>query len=325
MNKYTFPLLFLLVVPACINNTVKTNETKVLMDTFVEIKTEGRSKVDLAPVWNEADRLIKLFNYYDKDSEVARINLNAGLKPVEISTETIEVFTKAIKYSELSGGLFDITINPLITLWSKAAKEKVLPSNTRINETLSYVNYKDIKITKNSIMLQKKGMSVNLGGIAKGYIVDKMIEKLKQLGAEKGMVNAGGDLSAFGDKNWKVAVQHPRNLKEVFASLYTNNRSIVTSGDYERYFELDGKRYHHILDPKTGYPGDKAVSVTIISDKATDSVVIAKVLFLMGKEQGMEFMNSMSPTDYIFVDKEGNVLSSDKIKNFLPKKINLKV
>lgn len=195
-------------------------------------------------------------------------------KYVKISDDTFEVIQKAIHFSNISDGVFDISIGPVVDLWAIGTDKARVPGKDEIKEKLELVNYKDISLNKKekSVKLNKKGMEIDLGGIAKGYAADKIVEYLKSQNIEKAIINLGGNVFVLGEKSkdtqFKVGIQDPNSEDGTsIANIGVTNQSVVTSGIYERYLEQDGVMYHHMLDPSTGYPFENNLSsVTIISD-----------------------------------------------------------
>ncbi|MBN1621668.1 MAG: FAD:protein FMN transferase [Endomicrobiales bacterium] len=313
--------LVFILTSCLINNHKITKETKVLMDTFVEIKAENPNQISLDPVWKEAERLIKIFDNHSKEGEISLINKNSGVKPAIVSKEVSGLLEKAIHFSEESDGIFDPTVVPLVNLWKKSAKTKTLPTLKELNYAKKNINYKKIRIKGTGVYLPVKGMSLGLGAIAKGFIVDKMVNSIKELGIENGIVNAGGDIRAFGKREWKIGIQHPRNPAKVLFVLKIKNQSIATSGDYERFFLLNGKRYNHIIDPRTGYPADKSISATVITSKAADADALATIAFILGPKDGIAFISKIDETECVIIDPAGKVFATSglldeiKIKN----------
>ncbi|MGN0721280.1 MAG: FAD:protein FMN transferase [Anaerovoracaceae bacterium] len=270
-------------------------------------------------------------------SDIARIN-NAEGKAVTVSDETIEVLKKGLEFGRLSGGAFDITIGKATDLWDfhdnaeTGHEGGIVPSEEALKEAISHVNYENIKIEGNRASLTDPKTEINLGGIAKGYIADKAAEYLEERGVVSAIVDLGGNIVAIGGKtsqivasgdtqeaDFKIGIKDPLSTSGSLLELIPcKNKTVVTSGTYERYFEKDGVKYHHILDVNTGYPVDTDVlSVTIIADrgKSADCDGLSTTCLALGMEKGMELVKSLEGFEAVFVDKDGNVeISSDNIK-----------
>lgn len=270
-------------------------------------------------------------------SDIARIN-NAEGKAVTVSDETIEVLKKGMEFGRLSGGAFDITIGKATDLWDfhdnaeTGHEGGVVPAEKDLRDAISHVNYENIKIEGNKVSLTDPETEINLGGIAKGYIADKAAEYLEERGVVSAIVDLGGNIVAIGGKtsqiaasgdtqetDFKIGIKDPLSSSGGLLELIPcKNKTVVTSGTYERYFEKDGVKYHHILDVNTGYPVDTDVlSVTIIADrgKSADCDGLSTTCLALGMEKGMELVKSLEGFEAVFVDTNGRVeVSSDSIK-----------
>lgn len=274
-------------------------------------------------------------------SDIARIN-NAGGNAVTVSDETVEVLKKGMEFGGLSDGAFDITIGKATDLWDfhdnleSGHEGGTVPSEKDLKEAISHVNYKNIKIEGNRVSLIDPETEINLGGIAKGYIADKAAEYLKERGVVSAIVDLGGNIVALGGKapqlvevsadataaeqdEFKVGIKDPTAEDGSLLGIVTcKNKTVVTSGTYERYFEKDGVKYHHILDVNTGYPVDTDVlSVTIIADRgySADCDGLSTTCLALGMDKGMKLVKSLEGFEAVFVDTDGNVeVTSDSIK-----------
>ncbi|MBF0327540.1 MAG: FAD:protein FMN transferase [Nitrospirae bacterium] len=322
-------LLFLLLcgmfLCACTKNHEKTyKESRESLHTVVAITvvsdSSDKAKSAIDKAYHELDRLAKLLNFYSEHSEVSEINKNAGNKPVKVSVETFEIIEKALYASENTEGAFDITVGPVVKLWD--FKNKVIPDADQIKEKSKIIGYKNILIDKkdSTVFLEKKGMQIDLGGIIKGYAADKAVEVLKSNGIKAGIVAAAGDIRTFGKRHdegsWNVGIKNPRqkgSVDEIVAVVKLSGQAISTSGDYERFFEKNGIRYHHILDPKTGNPAYGCQSVTIVAKEAAITDAFATGIFVLGPKKGMGVLNKLG-IDGIIIDKEGKVYITDGLK-----------
>lgn len=297
---------------------------KMLMGTVVEITlTEGDVKrFDIAAekAFDETRRLEALFSNYMPGSDVSRISSSAGDGPVTVSPEVITVLKSAVKAAALSDGAFDPTVGALGKVWGYSAERRRVPTKEEAGRVLPLVDYRGIIIDDSSMKagLGKKGMVLNLGGIAKGYIVGRAVEALRGEGVERGIIHAGGDMVVFqkkggGQRAFKIGIRHPRE-EGLLGEAYLDNGAVSTSGDYERYFVKDGMRYHHILDPSTGFPADRCRSVTIIAEDPTMADALSTAVFVLGPEKGMALIEGLDGVEGVIVDPGGKVTTSKGFK-----------
>jgi len=277
-----------------IKDTIFADESQILMDTVVEIKIYGNNKEYLNKLLSDCFRYMKnlenkLSNYIP-DSEISKINKNAGIKPVKVDKTVIEFLKKSINLCKNTRNYLDITIGRLINLWGFPQGNPHLPDEKEIKNALKYKGIEKIIINdKNStVFIKEKGILIDVGAVAKGFIVDKAIEYLKEKGIKKGVINAGGDLRFIGlkekGKYWIVGIKNPfnDNPDDYIKKVKIGNWAIATSGDYERYFIKNGKRYCHILNPFTGYPPRFYRSVTVEAETAFLADGLATAIFVMG-------------------------------------------
>jgi thiamine biosynthesis lipoprotein len=268
----------------------------------------------------ELERIDKLMTNWTPDSDVSKINAAAGDgKGVAVSAETFTVIQRSIEISKKSKGLFDITVGAFKGLWKfDQDMDGSLPTADEVSERLKLVGYKDIVLDKKkkTVRLKRKDMAITLGGIAKGYAVDRAVEILRKAGFSSFIVQVGGDLYVAGKKGtkpWVVGIRDPRSAKrdDMFATAAVEDHSFSTSGDYERGFVKDGKRYHHILDPRTGYPADKSRSVTVMAKDCFTADAWSKVLFIEGADQAMkDIVEKLPDFEAVFVDDKNAVHTS---------------
>ncbi|MCX5717649.1 MAG: FAD:protein FMN transferase [Nitrospirae bacterium] len=297
------------------------------MDTLITISAvsgsgdKAEKAIDRA--FSEIEKLDSLLNFFSDNSELSEINRNAGLKAVAVSPETFEVIEKAIYASGKTSGAFDITIGSVTTLWD--FHKRVKPEDKQIKERLPLVNYKNVILNKksSSVYLKKRGMLIDLGGIAKGYAADKAVEALKREGIKSGLVAVSGEIKAFGlkpdSKPWKIGIRNPRAKNkedEIMATIEMTGMAISTSGDYERYFIIEGKRYHHILNPKTGYPSDGCRSVSIIAKDGSVTDSFSTGIFVLGAEKGIKLLEEMG-IDGIIIGKNGKIHTTPNLREKL--------
>lgn len=253
----------------------------------------------------------KYENYFSTtiaDSDISKIN-SANGSPVRVHEETADIIKKSIEYSRLTDGCFDISVGALSSLWQDAIKEKKVPDDSVIKEAVKTIDYTKIKIDHNMVSTAP-GQKLDLGGIAKGYIADKMKLYLEKNHVKSALINLGGNVLTLGKKpdgsKYLIGIKKPFTENgEIIDTLSVSNRSVVTSGTYERYFKYDGRIYHHILDLKTGYPVQNDLdSVTIISDKSTDGDALSTSLFLLGEKKARKLIKNLDNVDAIFVHKD---------------------
>ncbi len=294
----------------------KLSVTKYLMGTTVE--TTARStdinlcKRALLASYEEMQRVENLLSCEKESSEISAINRDSGLHPVKVSYETLEMLKRSKAYCKKYHGLFDVTIGPLSDLWGFSEdKEIVLPKDKTIKKLKKLVNYKDMVINENdtTVFLKKKGMSIDLGGIAKGYAIDRGSAVLKNMGITNFILNAGGDIYVSGTKDketlWKLGIKHPRNTNDLIAEFDLKDYAVATSGDYERFKIINGVRYHHILDPRTGYSGTLSESSTILAPTAEEADATATYVFLLGWKKTLSDKNLNYPL--LIVSSNGSV------------------
>lgn len=253
-----------------------------------------------------------MFSRTAEDSEISRIN-NAGGAPVEVSEETITLIEKGIYYSEMSNGAFDITIGSISSLWDFKAESPSIPDAAAIADAVSHVNYKNIMIQDNTVRLLDPYAKLDVGAVAKGYIADRLREYLEEEGIDHAMIDLGGNIIAMGSKldgsDYNIGIQKPFDENGTpITSVKLSDKSIVTSGVYQRYFEQDGKIYHHILDPATGYPCENNLySVTIITDSSLTADALSTTCFLLGYEKGMNLINQLNNVDAVFITNDNQI------------------
>lgn len=292
------------------------------MDTVVTITAVGEKKEVEGPidaVFLEIERLEALMSSFKEGSDVDRINKSSGIKSVKVEGDVLNVIQKAKKVSQITDGAFDITIGPLTNLWGLGIKEDYIPSQEEIQKAVSLVDFKKIIIkSKTEIYLERKGMAIDLGGIAKGYVADRGVEVLKEKGIKAGIVAVAGDIRVFGKrpdgKPWHIGIRDPREEGKILATVDLEDSSISTSGDYERFFIKDGVRYHHIIDPKSGYPAQGCQSVTIISEKGVAVDALATGVFVLGPEKGMRLIEEIEGVEGIIVNPHGEIAISSGLK-----------
>lgn len=290
------------------------SKSSFLLDTIVTVQIYD--KQDQKILEGSFDIIKKYESIFSRTDEKAELyQLNHGTLPkngeaYQISDELTNILTRGLYYGELSNGMFDISIAPVSSLWNFKKTEPVRPTDEAIQEALPLVNYKDITLGKNKISFAKEGMGIELGAIAKGYIADRVKDYLVENGVKSAMINLGGNVLCVGNKPegtpFNVGIQMPyADRNETIAVMQISDQSVVSSGIYERFFEMDGKNYHHILDPSTGYPVENnLISVTIISPLSVDGDGLSTTTFALGLEKGMKLIDSLPDTYAVFITND---------------------
>lgn len=320
LKKIIFLFSFVIIFSGCVKYQ-RIEQTKDLMGTFVRItvydrdRTNASKTIELA--FKEIEKVDRLMNTYKEDSEISRLNRNGYLD--SISTDLAYVISKAQYYSEISDGAFDITVKPVLELYRNSFETKNSPPNQdELTKTLKLVDYRNVVLSDRSVELKTKGCMITLGGIAKGYTIDRAIEVLKKNGINHGLVNAGGDIRTLGTKpdgsRWQVALQNPRDSNDFIAKLQLNDKAVATSGDYERYFDKD-KLVHHIINPKTGKSATELISVTVVTDKAIDADTLSTTVFVLGKERGMELIEKLEGVEALIITSDRKIFKSKGFEN----------
>jgi thiamine biosynthesis lipoprotein len=331
MKIKIFFLLLVLSVTAVLSCSKESpgvyRKTKPLMDTLVTVTvvadSDRKADSSIEKAFSVIERFGDKIDFFKETSELSAVNRNAGISPVKVSPETLDIIGKAVYVAEKSGGAFDPTIGPEIGLWDFA--KKIKPSDDAIRKILPLVGYRKVAIDreKSTVFLKEKGMKMDLGAIAKGYAADLAVDELRRDGITAGIVANAGDIRTFGlkpdGKPWNVGIRNPRQKgesDELFAKAQLSDKAISTSGDYERYFIADGKRYHHILDPRTGYPAGLSRSVTVITDKGAFTDSFSTAVFVLGPEKGMRLLQETG-MEGIIVDASGGVHATEGIRRIV--------
>ena len=253
----------------------------------------------------------RLFSNYRDDSVLAEVNSNAGVTPVSVPGEFLRLVRASIKYSELTEGAFDITVGSLFELWRAETKAGRLPARSRIRDALGCTGFRKIKIdeVKSQVFLDGNCVRLDFGAIGKGYAVDEMVKIAKKSGITRGLVNFGGNIYAMdppaGKKFWDVGVRKPGSGSEIISRLDLVNKGVATSGDYERYFEHEGKRYSHIINPTTGWPAEDVTSVVAVSKNATEADVFSTAVSVLGPRGAKVFARKDKSLGFLIVGKNG--------------------
>lgn len=253
----------------------------------------------------------RLFSNYRDDSVLAEVNRNAGVGPVSVPEEFLRLVRTSIRYSELSEGAFDITVGSLFELWRAETKAGRLPARSRIRDALECTGFQKIRIdeVKSQVFLKGDCVKLDFGAIGKGYAVDEMVRIAKKSGITRGLVNFGGNIYAMetpaGKKFWNVGVRKPGSESEIISNIDLVNKGIATSGDYERYFKHEGKRYSHIIDPRTGWPAEGVTSVVAVSKTATEADVLSTAVSVLGSLGAQTLIQRDKSLGFMVIEKNG--------------------
>ena len=306
-----------LLLCGCTANQEPISKTAIYFDTVISIKLYDSQDTDiLEQCFAYCDEFEQLISRTIETSEISQINHSKG-NPVTVSDTTIELLKKGIQYSELTHGAFDITIAPLSELWDFKNNPGEVPAEEYIQDCLSHVSYENILIEGNTVTLLDSDMAIDLGGIAKGYMADQLKDYLLSEGVESALIDLGGNILAVGNKpdnsNFTIGIKKPFKDSEMISTESINDISVVTSGCYERYFEVDDVIYHHILNTETGYPCDNGLyGVTIFSNKSVDGDALSTSCFALGLEEGTKLIESLEGIDALFVTNEYEIIDTRK-------------
>jgi thiamine biosynthesis lipoprotein len=277
-------------------------------DITVVAQDSITANVDIYTAISEITRIEKLISSWDENSQTSKINRNAGIEPVKVDPELFNLIARAIEISKLTDGAFDISYASIDKIWKFDGSMTEIPSEEEIEASVAKIGYRNILLDKqnSTVFLKLKGMKIGFGAIGKGYAADKAKDLLISKGVQSGIINASGDMNTWGKQpngsDWKIAITNPMDKNKVFALLPITNGAVVTSGNYEKYVNFNGKRYSHIIDPRTGYPSIGIISVTVFAPKAELADALATSIFVMGKEAGLDRINQMPKIECIIID-----------------------
>ena len=287
--------------------------TRIFVELWAEDKDKQRGEQAIDAVMDEMRHIDETMSVYKPTSEVSKVNALAATQPVKISPELFKLLTTALEYSRITEGAFDITYASVGYMYD--FRERKRPTEQQIQSALPAVNYQHVLLdaATSTVRFSQPGVRIDLGGIAKGYSVDCGIEILRERGFTHALVNAGGDSRVLGDrfgKPWIIGIRHPDHPDQVITRVPLTDSAFSTSGDYERYFDEDGVRYHHIIDPHTGHSASKVRSATIIAPTATRTDGLSKTAFVLGPDEAMKIYNRLDDVDAILVTPDGRILYS---------------
>lgn len=319
-------ILFTLIFSGCSKNQEIITKTALKMDTVFQLEAYGpKANEAIDAAFLRLDEIEQMASMTIDSSDISKINQEAGKEYVQVHPEIIKMLETAVKYSKLSDGVFDITVGPLVNLWGIGTDNERVPADDEIKSKLPLVGYKNISINEenNSVKLLTEGTAIDLGGIAKGFAADEVLKIYREYDIKGGIISLGGSsIYTVGQKPdgtpWNVGIKHPRkdNDQDYVGVISLSEQALSTSGDYERYFIKDGKRYHHILDPATGYPADNGViSVTIVVDSNIPDCnmiadILTKTVFVSGVDKGLKFIDSLQGVSCIAITSDYNIYKS---------------
>ena len=324
--KKLVPLFFVFFIITGIaqeRKYVTVQKTQKLMgsrfDITVVALNEEIGYINIDEAISEITRIEKLISSWDPDSETSLINKNAGIKPVKVSFELFRLIEKAKTISELTDGAFDISYASMDKIWKFDGSMKYKPTEEEIKRSIEKVGYEKIIVNAkdHTVFLKEKGMKISFGAIGKGYAADKAKELLVSKQVVAGIINASGDLTTWGTKasgeKWLIGIANPLSKDKIFSWLPIVESSVATSGNYEKFVVFDGKKYSHIIDPRTGYPSRGLNSVTIFAKSAELCDALATAVFIMGKEAGLDLINQLGGPEVILVDSNNKIHKSSGI------------
>jgi len=313
-------ILLITLIASCDN--IKPYRVEEALGTYcvITLYEKGKSAV-YNDIFSKIRNIENLMSVNIKTSDISRINDNAGIEKVLVDRETFKVIERALFFAELSGGAFDPTVGPLVTLWGIGRNARV-PSQEEIDEILPLINWRNVELDAQagSVFLKQRGMALDLGAIAKGYAADEAANAAKNYNIKRALIDLGGNIAAVGtnmeNSPWRVGIQNPfKERGESLGYLQVTDKTVVTSGVYERYFTADGKNYHHIFSPENGYPAQTGLlSVTIITGISMDADALSTALFVMGFEDGIKLLETMPQMEAVFVFEDKSIRTTGGVK-----------
>jgi thiamine biosynthesis lipoprotein len=323
-NRTLFMLALCAALCACAKPIPSQNEFVLGTLCTVTLYEKGRTAI-YQRIFSRFREIEDTMSANRSNTELAAINQNAGIAPVAVQDDLFAVIESALHYAELSGGAFDPSIGPLVKLWNIGFDASRVPEQEEIDAALPLVNWRRVLLDQENktVFLTEAGMQLDLGGIAKGYAADEAVRIIRSSGIVRAIVNLGGNVYAYGikaDKSpWKVGVQDPLDDRDSSLGFMTAfDKTLVTSGVYERFFVEDGKQYHHILSPKTGYPAQtNLLSVTVIAERSIDADALSTCIFALGYKEGLALIEKLAGVEAIFVFEDGTIRGTkEALQNF---------
>ena len=315
--KYCLPALLLIFISCAPLSSPSRSEYALGTVCSVTLFDQSKDSV-YHDIFTRVREIDNLMSVNVPSSDVSRINAAAGISPVNVHKDTFKVIERAIFFAEISNGAFDPSVGPLVSLWGIGGDNARVPSQEEIDNTLPLINWRYVELdeTAHNVFLKRKGMALDLGAIAKGYAADEAAAIIKNAGVKRAIIDFGGNIVTLGEKKdkspWKVGIQNPVKRRGIYFGVLrldtAGKQTVVTSGAYERFFETDGERYHHILSTVTGYPVKNGLlSVTVIASDSTDADALSTSLFALGYEKGIKLLDSFHETEAVFVFEDNSV------------------
>ena len=298
---------------------VSIKRSRILMGTVIEIEVKENDislgELAIIDAFNEIERIENIFTTYKENSNIQWINQSRDTL-FSVNSEIYDLLMLSDSLWKISNGAFDISLNNLIKTWDFESINPTMPTKEQIEDALRQSGWRNIKLLNNNRFLRKAEVGLNLGAIAKGYAVDRAIEVVKEQGIKNVLINAGGEIKSLGS-DWIIGIRDPRNAEQIVESVNLGEMAIATSGDYEIFFEINGKRYHHILKPSTGYPADSLISVSVLNPSSTMADALATAVFVLGPVRGLEFIENIPNTEVLLIDKNNRKIFSEGFVKYM--------
>ena len=314
----SFSHLFLILLSSSVFSQVQRSRLVTLMGSKFEItlvdKDSLSAEKNIDKSVSEIRRIENLISEWNPETQISEVNRNAGIKPVKVDAEVFALTEKGIYFSQLTDGAFDISIVAMDKIWKFDDSMNELPSEESIRNSVKNVGYQNIILdkTNSTIFLKNQGMKIGFGSIGKGYAADKTRELMKSFGVQAGIINASGDISTWGTQPdgtpWAIGINNPFRDDTIAAVLYLKENAVTTSGSYEKYAEINGKRYSHIMNPKTGYPSTGLTSVTIVGPNATMANGFSTSIMVLGRKKGLKLIKKFPDYQYLLITDAGKII-----------------
>ena len=323
MNKTDlFIRITLLLCTISISAQVQRSRLITLMGSRFQITLVDKDSIsaeqNIDKAVAEITRIENLISEWRPETQISQVNQNAGIKPIKVDKEVFDLTKKGIYFSKLTDGAFDISIVAMDKIWKFDDSMDELPSEQAIKESVRHVGYQNIILdsTNSTIFLRNPGMKIGFGSIGKGYAADKTRDLMKSMGVKAGIIDASGDISTWGTqpdgKPWAIGINNPFNDHKMAAVLYFKENAVTTSGSYEKYAEIHGKRYSHIMNPKTGYPSTGLTSVTITGPNATMANGFSTSIMVLGEKEGLKLLKQFPEYHYLLITDKGKIIKNIK-------------
>lgn len=314
----SFSHLFLILLSSSVFSQVQRSRLVTLMGSKFEItlvdKDSLSAEKNIDKSVSEIRRIENLISEWNPETQISEVNRNAGIKPVKVDAEVFALTEKGIYFSQLTDGAFDISIVAMDKIWKFDDSMNELPSEESIRNSVKNVGHQNIILdkTNSTIFLKNKGMKIGFGSIGKGYTADKTRELMKSFGVKAGIINASGDISTWGTQPdgtpWAIGINNPFRDDTIAAVLYLKENAVTTSGSYEKYAEINGKRYSHIMNPKTGYPSTGLTSVTVVGPNATMANGFSTSVMVLGRKKGLRLIKKFPDYQYLLITDAGKII-----------------